>query len=190
MVQARQTLLVKSKFLQLLREQVMWHFSKIRQFKFPKEFRIPPPTQPKDIISLIEVLNDQIQNLKQVDIKDINPNDKEMNQFLADLATGLWRLKQKMIKSGTNQPLESMNRAYRHLESIWDTVVQVGVDIKDHTGDLFDSGMSIKVLAFQPTEGLSREKIIETIKPSVYLKNKRIQMGEVIVGTPENKNNY
>ena len=91
-----------------------------------------------------------------------------------------------MVKSGTSQPFEEMSRAYRHLESIWDIIVQTGVDIKNHTGDLFDSGMSIKVIAFQPTTGLTREKIIETIKPSIYYNKKRIQMGEVIVGTPKN----
>lgn len=160
--------------------------SNLRQFKFPKEFRIPPPTWPKDIISALEILNNKIQDLQQIDIEAPATTEKEKNQFLSDVATGLWRLRQKMIKPGTSQPLAEMNRAYRHLESIWDTIVQAGIDIIDHTGNLFDTGMSIKVIAFQPTKGLSREKIIETIKPSVYHNEKRIQMGEVIVGTPEN----
>ena len=159
--------------------------AKLRQLKFPKEFRIPPPILSKEIISTLEIINNKIQELQQIDFETSATTEKEKNQFLSDVATGLWRLKQKMVKPGTTKPLEEMSRAYRHLESIWDTIVQTGVNIKDHTGDLFDSGMSIKVIAFQPTKGLSREKIIETIKPSVYHKDKRIQMGEVIVGTPE-----
>ena len=160
--------------------------SKLKQLKFPKEFRIPPPMLPKDIFSTLESLNNKIQELHNIDFDSTAINENERNQFFSDVATGLWRLKQKMVKSGTSQPLEEMRRAYRHLESIWDIIVQTGVDIKNHTGDLFDSGMSIKVIAFQPTTGLTREKIIETIKPSIYYNKKRIQMGEVIVGTPKN----
>ena len=159
---------------------------KLSQLKFPKEFRIPPPLWSKDIISTLEILNNKIQELLQINIEATVITEKEKKQFLSDIATGLWRLRQKMLKPGTNQPLEEMSRAYRHLEAIWDTIAQAGIDIKDHTGDLFDSGMSIKVIAFQPTTGLTREKIIETIKPSVYYNEKYIQMGEVIVGTPEN----
>jgi len=45
--------------------------------------------------------------------------------------------------------------------------------------------MSLKVISFQPTPGLGRERVIETIKPTIYFKGKAIQMGEVIVGRPE-----
>ena len=45
--------------------------------------------------------------------------------------------------------------------------------------------MSLKVLAFQPTPGLTRERIVETIKPTIYFADQTLQMGEVIVATPE-----
>jgi hypothetical protein len=45
--------------------------------------------------------------------------------------------------------------------------------------------MSLKVVAFQPTPGIGRERVIETIKPTIYFKGKAIQMGEVIVGRPD-----
>ena len=72
----------------------------------------------------------------------------------------------------------------RHLETIWDNLSQEGIEIVEHTHKPFDPGMSIKVLAYQETPGLERETIIETIKPTIYNKDDRIQMGEVIVGTP------
>src|SRR5205823_4748853 len=103
----------------------------------------------------------------------------------ADVGTGLWRLRQKMVQPGTDRPLDEMRRAYRHLESIWDALVQAGVEILDHTGALFDSGMSLRVIAFQPTPGLGHEKVIETIKPTIYYAGQPIQVGEVIVETPD-----
>ena len=106
-------------------------------------------------------------------------------RLLADIGTGLWRLRQKLVKPGTTQPLDEMRRPYRHLESVWDALAQAGEEIQDHTDKPFDSGMSLKVLSYQPTPGLGRERVIETIKPTIYFKGKLIQMGEVIVGIPE-----
>ncbi|MBW2559148.1 MAG: hypothetical protein JRD69_10020 [Deltaproteobacteria bacterium] len=111
--------------------------------------------------------------------------DSERMRFLADVGTSLWRLRQKMLHPGTDRPLEEMRRAYRHLESMWDAFTQANIEIQDHTNELFDSGMSLKAITFQPMAGIAREMVIETIKPSIYFKDKAIQIGEVIVGTPE-----
>jgi len=78
-----------------------------------------------------------------------------------------------------------MRRAYRHLESTWDALGEAGVEIQDHTNDRFDSGQSLKVLAFEPTEGVAEERVSETVKPTVYFKGSVIQRGEVIVATPQ-----
>jgi hypothetical protein len=45
--------------------------------------------------------------------------------------------------------------------------------------------MFLNVATYEPTEGITRETVIETIKPSVYWEDKCIQNGEVIVGTPK-----
>ncbi len=157
--------------------------SGLRQLVYPKEFRITPPVWPPALLSAFE---------KLTEVRDsISPGakapaaQKEQLQFLADIGTGLWRLRQKMVQPGTDRPLEEMHRAYRHLESVWDALSQAGVEIQDHTNALFDPGMSLRVIAFQPMPGIRREKVIETIKPTIYFKSQPIQMGEVIVGRPE-----
>jgi hypothetical protein len=112
--------------------------------------------------------------------------EKERNRLLIDLGTSLWRLGQKMTEPGTERPLAEMRKAYRYWQSTWDSLVEAGVEIQDHTGQSFDSGMPLIPLLFQPTPGLERERILETVKPSIYFKGTRIQVGEVIVGKPEN----
>jgi hypothetical protein len=104
--------------------------------------------------------------------------------FLADVGTGLWRIRNKMVKPGTNEPLEEMRRVYRHLESTLNILIEAGLEIQDHTDTPYDPGMSLRVLTFQPTERVDRETVIETIKPTIYYKGQSIQLGEVIVGTP------
>jgi len=111
-------------------------------------------------------------------------SDRDQTRLVANISTHLWRMKGKMIDSATGQPHDEMRRVYRDLDLIWDELTQVGHRILDHTGEIF-SGQSLKVIAFQPTAGIAREMIIETLKPSVYLNDRRLQMGEVVVGTPE-----
>jgi hypothetical protein len=105
--------------------------------------------------------------------------------WLADLGTGLWRLRQRMVEPGTDRPLEEMRRAFRHLESLTDVVRGAGLEIQDHTGAPYHAGMALQVLAFQPTPDVRRERVGETVKPTIYHNGTMIQMGEVIVATPE-----
>lgn len=156
--------------------------STINQLRFPREFRIAASPWPADVEQLLLQLASSGEKTQPA--QEPAFGEQEL-RLLADIGTGLWRLRQKMVKAGTNQPLDEMRRPYRHLESVWDALVQAGAEIHDHTDTPFDPGMSLKVVSYQPTPGLGRERVIETIKPSIYFKGKAIQMGEVIVGQPE-----
>lgn len=153
--------------------------SAIRQLRFPRAFRIAASPWPANLEQLLLRLEQTVRVSQELAL-----GEQEL-RFLADIGTGLWRLKQKMVKPGTNQPLDEMQRAFRHLESVWDALIQAGVEIQDHTDKPFDPGLSLKAVCYQPTPGLERERVIETIKPTIYFKGKQIQMGEVIVGQPE-----
>lgn len=150
-----------------------------RQLLFPTEFRIADPPWPDDWLGTLRKLADSPSPPPPP------PEDKDRIRFLADLATGVWRLRQKMLEPGTDRPKEQFRREYRHLESVWDVLTQAGMEIQDHTGKPFDSGQALKVLAFQPTSGVKRERVQETVKPTIYFKKQHIQMGEVIVESPE-----
>jgi|GEM_PF-1751942 len=113
-------------------------------------------------------------------------HDEAMGKTLAVIATNAWRTKMKMLDGNTGQPKEEMRRAYRHIDSILDALQQLGIEIIDPVGRLYDIGMALKVVAFEPTAGISGREIKETIKPSVTWRGNFLQMGEVIVGTPEN----
>ncbi len=158
----------------------------LRQWLYPAEFRIAPCAWPPELLSAIEQLAKALTASATEGVRQVDASaEKKQMRFLADVATGLWRLRQKMQQPGTDRPLEEMRRAYRHLESVWDVLVEAGVETQDHTDALFDPGMSLKVIAFQPTAGIERERVLETIKPTIYFQKRTIQMGEVIVATPE-----
>jgi len=153
----------------------------LRQHWFPPEFRIRPPEWPADLAALLSGLDERgSQSAASAPSSGGPPVE-----MLAEVATGLWRLRQRMVEPDSGRPLEEMRRAFRHLESVWDALAAAGVEIQDHTGTPFHTGLALDVLAFQPTAGVERERVIETIKPSVYFKGRAIQMGQVIVGTPQ-----
>jgi hypothetical protein len=157
---------------------------KLRQLQFPKEFRIYPDQTNEKLNSELTQLNESLKELLKSSSNRQTGDNKEIDKLLADISTGLWRLKSKIVDPKTKEPLNEMNRAYRHLSSVLTAMEEFGIEILDHDGEIFDAGKSIKVLAFEPAKGVEREIVIETVKPSI-LKNKScIQMGEVIVGTP------
>lgn len=170
--------------------------SSLRQLAYPKEFRISAPVWPPDLVDTLEKLATALAavapaNQEEQKAAADGAAPKEFLSFLADLGTGLWRLRQKMVQPGTNEPLDEMRRAYRHLESTWDVLGEAGAQILDHTNEFVPEGgiYALQVIAYQPTPGLSREQVVETIKPTIYYQDRLIQMGEVIIGTPETRDN-
>ncbi|MCR4439150.1 MAG: hypothetical protein QHJ34_09525 [bacterium] len=151
----------------------------IRQLCFPRAFRIAASPWPANLEQLLLRLQQTMREGHGSALVEQEP------RLLADIASGLWRLRQKMVNPGTNRPLDGMQRPFRHLESVWDALIQAGAQILHHTDKPFDPGMSLKVISFQPAPGLERERVIETIKPTIYFRGRQIHMGEVIVGTPE-----
>jgi hypothetical protein len=153
-----------------------------RQWFYPREFRIEAPAWSEEIQAELQRL---IEALSTPIPPPIVFDEETYAHVLADVATGMWRLRDKMLRPGTDQPLDEMHRAYRSFESAWDALMEAGFTIQDHTNSLFNAGMFLRVLAFQPTAGIARETVIQTVRPSVYYKQQLIQPGEVIVGTPE-----
>ena len=105
---------------------------------------------------------------------------------MAAIATHVWRAKSKLIDPATGQPREETKRTYRHIESTLDALAQMGVVIRDQLNEPYDPGLPVNVLTFQPMPGLSRDTIIEVVRPTIIWGERVLQVGEVVVGTPEN----
>ena len=112
--------------------------------------------------------------------------------WIGEMATALWRMKRKMENMEKTAMEEKDSKALRrHCEAAWDSLIGGGVEVKDHTGDRYVAGMAVKVMTFQPTPSTQIERIIETIRPTVYFRGALVQRGEVVVATPsenEDKN--
>lgn len=156
-----------------------------RQMRYPKEFRIEPTSLRTDLVSAVRELAITVSSLSAASRVPKDPGAPgELSKTLADVGTSLWRLRQRMVDPATMRPLEETRLAYRHLEAAWDALTEAGLELQEHTDQPYDTGLSLNVLTFQPIPGLHREKVIETLSPTVYFKGRRIRTGQVIVGRP------
>lgn len=153
----------------------------LRQLRFPRHFRIRRPQ-----LSLGQTLILAPADTARVKESAESPGANRQAKFIAEIATELWRLQTKMTRPN-GEPKDEMRKTYRHVESALDVLAEAGVEIQNHTGQPYRTGLAVETLAFQPTADVARETIIETLRPSVYMDNKQIQRGQVIVGTPVDK---
>ena len=179
--------------------------SEVTQRLMPRVIRIPRPMMgsKQELITFHEKLEDAVdqsvqewlqanrrppaaeaETAAQQPSPEADDFFREQMRTMADACTGLWRLRNRLLQPDAKTPVAGAERAYRHFESVWDVLSASGYKIQDHTGDLFDARMSLKVLSYEPTPGVEREQVIETIKPSIYYKGQCIQTGEVIVAVP------
>jgi hypothetical protein len=109
---------------------------------------------------------------------------QEYVKVMASIATNAWRAKTKMVDATTGEVREDMRRIDRHVEAIYRNLAEVGIVIQDHTGDVYDEGQPMKVVASRPLQGLKKKQVGETVLPSIFWNNQLIQNGEIEIATP------
>ncbi|MEU6853053.1 hypothetical protein ABZ901_24380 [Actinacidiphila alni] len=183
---------------------------RLRQRRFPPEFRIPAAYPARDVRDAAPVAVPEPETgtgtgtgSEAVIQLPAQATDSAPDAALADLATNLWRLGRKLAEDdgtgvtnggadgGANggadggRSATNRRRAARHLRAAQDALGKAGVTAQDHDGMAFDIGLALDVLAYQPVPGAARESVHETVRPSVYRDGRRIQLGQVIVARPE-----
>jgi hypothetical protein len=150
----------------------------------PDDFNIPAHQRPDEK----KVIDTQIREM--LEPREITGTEgryavpPQVVRSVANIATNIWKAKVKMLDAASGEVREEMKRVYRHIEAALESMHEMDVEVKDHTGDAFDYGLPLKVITAQPTRGITKESIIETIKPTIYWQQHLIQIGEVVIATP------
>ncbi len=116
----------------------------------------------------------------------LNPDacPETMRQALVSIATHAWKARTRMRDAVSGEVVEEMKKISRSIDGIFDSLAALDIEVKDHTGQPFDYGLPIKVVTTQPTAGIAKEQVIETLKPTIYWRQRIIQTGEVVLATP------
>jgi len=108
----------------------------------------------------------------------------EMVTMLVAIATNAWRARAKMTDPVTGEVRDEMQRVGRHIEAIFRNLAELGIAVRDHTGESYDEGQPMKVIASKPTPGLDKKRISETLLPSIFWYDRLIQNGEIEIAVP------
>lgn len=102
---------------------------------------------------------------------------------LIDLAIEVWRLQERLKRMSTSIGRDDPASLFA-AEKIRDIFSQIGIEIRDFTGQPYNEGMSLDVLTSDyPVGENPPDKIVqETITPAVYFDGKLLKMSQVIIG--------
>lgn len=108
----------------------------------------------------------------------------EYLETLVAIASNAWKAKKKMADLTTGEVRDEMVGVHRHIEAIYRNLAKVGIVIRDHTGDPYDEGQPMNVIASKPTPGLDKKRVSETLLPSILWNDRLIQNGNIEIATP------
>ncbi|WP_367127967.1 hypothetical protein [Saccharothrix sp. HUAS TT1] len=152
--------------------------AELRQRRHHRAFRIPPPVADDGLREQLERLLADVRD----PVEHARPRQLD-EKLLADAATNLWRAQRRLARAG--EPSTPRDRqAARHLTTCRDALTDAGLVVQEHDGDAFHPGRSLEVLVFEADPARSADVVVETVRPTVYLHDRRIQLGQVIVAGP------
>ncbi|GAA3867388.1 hypothetical protein [Streptomyces sedi] len=166
----------------------------VGQLRHPREFRVPPPALDPDQAAWATALLDEIAALAArataatpaapATEGGASAETAPDTDALLRAAIGLWRAERKLEQEADVLTGANLRQVRRQVNAIRRALVDDGLEIQEHDGLPFDSGHSLEVLVFQEDPGLTRETVLETVRPTIHFRGRRIQMGQVIVGRP------
>jgi hypothetical protein len=106
----------------------------------------------------------------------------EQIALMADLMTGMWRLRQKLQNPGGDISPEAADVQSNFERLIWEPLLEVGYRAEEIPEKLVDSP-HLKIVGYEFTPQQGEDRVVEMVKPILLYKNNCIQVGEVIIAT-------
>ncbi len=152
--------------------------------KDPFEIRSLGISPEEEITALVRSVVSAGASPDRKQVATVTEASPENLKTLVSIATNTWRAKTKMMDTATGEFREDLKRVGRHIEAIYRNLAEVGIVIRDHTGDAYDEGQPMKVIASKPTQGQEKKRVSETLLPSIFWNNRLVQNGEIEIAIP------
>jgi len=157
----------------------------------PKDIHLPRPEYP----TVIDIARDLLQQAHVLQAQRV-PVQTQVVEKLPDsfvkamttIATNVWRIRSKVIgldgSVADDISKEDLRKVARYIDTMFESLGSIGIEIKDRTGEHFDYGMPEKVVMTLPQPGINKERIVETLRPTIYWRSQIAQLGEVVIASP------
>ena len=150
--------------------------TELRQRRHHRAFRI---ADMPDQLSLEEAQ----QLLADVTAVAPAPDEPFDEKALAQAATSLWKAQRKLTQDADGASKRAMAAA-QYLAKCREWLAELGVVVQDHDGDPYHPGRRLEVLTFEDDPHATTERVLHTYRPSIYWRDRHIQIGQVGVGCP------
>jgi hypothetical protein len=109
--------------------------------------------------------------------------------LLVEIAIEAWRVADRTRKLQLAANREDPAIAFS-IDKIHLILREMGIEIKDPTGETYHEGMGFDVLTFDygPSKSPANRVVQETVSPAIYYKKKLIKMAKVIIGSGGGQN--
>lgn len=148
-------------------------------------FRIEPPTWNSRQRQQLSALLDQFDAITQsfdAATRSAEPGPALDERALVAAGTSLWQARLKLGKSSDDP--KRTRQVNRYLDKTEKALAGLGLVVQDHTGDRYHPGLSLEVIAMVDDPDLTEPTVVETIRPSIYLADRIVRLGQVVVGFP------
>jgi hypothetical protein len=158
--------------------------------KLPEKIDLPSITLPS-AVELISEVSKQIAFDQESKRGSEAASSAEMilQRSLIANANQAWRIATTVFDPETKDVKEELRtqeirKVAKAVESLMETFKELGIEIKDRLGEPFDYGLPDQVITEEQREGLTREQIIRTIRPTIFWNKTMVQKGEVDIAVP------
>ncbi len=145
--------------------------------------------------SAIQLASDLLQTLEsesssRQEASGATPAEVAMLQkSLISVANQVWRIASAIIDTDSRETkselsAQEIKKVGNSLESIKETLGGLGIKVIDRLGEPFNAGLPEQVVTEETQEGISREQIIRTIRPTIMWHQTMVQRGEIDVAVP------
>lgn len=118
--------------------------------------------------------------------------ESTLTKALVANANQAWRIATTVVDSETGEPKgevrpQDIRKIAKAVESLMETFEGLGLRIIDRLGEPFNAGLPDQVVTEEPREGITKEQIIRTIRPTIVWNGTMVQRGEVDIAVPAKK---
>lgn len=152
----------------------------LRQRHHRRAFRIGPPVLDERLRARLDRL---LAEVAKPAAPDREPADELDHKAVVDAVTALWRAQRKLAQDGERMTRYAV-QADRYLTTCRDELAKAEIVVQGHDGDPYHPGRALDVQDYQDSPDVDVETVLLTARPSVYIRGRLVQMGQVIVGRP------
>jgi hypothetical protein len=154
-------------------------------------FIVPAPSAIELTDDLLKTLDSELIPIQETSGTN-SPEVVLLSKALVTVANQAWRIATAITDPETKETKNELSpqeikKVGNALESMKETMGGLGIKIIDRLGQAFNAGLPEQVVTEETREGISKEQIVRTIRPTIMWHQTMVQRGEIDIAVPATK---